>query len=69
MSQCYDIQDVIADQLADLPAQDVAEAVIGALQGHESEAEALRLLAERISVRLTQTVNASASPAQQGSTA
>ncbi len=54
MARSYDIQDVIADQLAGLPAQSVAADVMSALKGHKNEAEALHLLAERIPARLAQ---------------
>ena len=54
MGRSYDIQDVLADQLAGLPAQQVAADVMSALEGHENEVEALRLLAKRIQVRQTQ---------------
>jgi hypothetical protein len=50
MVRSYDIQ----DQLAGLSARRVAADVMSALEGHENEAEALRLLAERIPVRLAQ---------------
>ena len=54
MGRSYDIEAEIAEQLVGLSAQRVVADVMSALEGHKNEAEALRLLAERISTRLTQ---------------
>jgi len=65
MGRSYDIQDVVAEQLADLTAQRVADAVMGALQEHENEAEALRLLAQSIAARQTHIRNKEADTTAQ----
>ena len=60
MGQSYDIEEIIADQLSGLSAQQIADNVMIAVQGHPNEAEALRLLAQHIRTRRTQIQEQSA---------
>ena len=65
MGQSYDIEEIIAGQLSGLSAQQIADNVMSAVQGHPNEAEALRLLAQHIRTRRTQIQEQSAGVAPQ----